>query len=246
MPCRYRRRVGTVRGDKEVQMRVRELMTSDVITVGPDTPLKEAARRMLEAGVSGLPVTDEGKLVGIITEADFVAGEADRRSRRAGLLRFLDRRHEIPSQERSVRDVMTSPVVTIGPEADHAEAARVMEKNQVKRLPVVENDEIVGLLSRSDALRAFIRSDKDIIDEIKEYLMAKVLWIEPGKIEVGCTEGNVTLRGRLDTRSDANLLVELTSRLDGVASVKDELSWEFDNTRIDVATPYGAGPRTNW
>ncbi|HEX9761843.1 MAG TPA: CBS domain-containing protein, partial [Acidimicrobiia bacterium] len=69
-------------------MRIRDLMTNDVITIGPEAPLKEAARRMLEARVSGLPVTDaEGKLVGIVTEADFVAGEADRRTRmRAGLL----------------------------------------------------------------------------------------------------------------------------------------------------------------
>jgi CBS domain-containing protein len=227
-------------------MRVRELMTEDVITIGPDAPLKEAARRMLEAGVSGLPVTDDGKLVGIITEADFVAGEAERRGRRAGLLHFLDRRYEVPSQERSVGDVMTSPVVTIGPESDHPEAARLMEKNKVKRLPVVENDKLVGLLSRSDALRAFVRSDKEIIDEIKGYVLAKVLWIEPSKVEVGCEDGNVTLRGRLETRSDANLLVELASRLDGVASVHDDLSWEFDNTKVDIATPYGAGPRTNW
>lgn len=227
-------------------MRVRELMTEDVITIGPDAPLKEAARRMLEAGVSGLPVTDDGKLLGIITEADFVAGEAERRGRRAGLLHFLDRRHEVPSQERSVGDVMTSPVVTIGPESDHAEAARIMGKNKVKRLPVVENDKLVGLLSRSDALRAFVRSDKEIIDEIKDYVLAKVLWIEPSKVEVGCEDGNVTLRGRLETRSDANLLVELASRLDGVASVREDLSWEFDNTKVDIATPYGAGPRTNW
>jgi hypothetical protein len=56
----------------------------------------------------------------------------------------------------------------------------------------------------------------------------------------------VTLSGRLETRSDANLLVELTRRLDGVASVNDGLSWEFDNTKVDVATPYGVGPRSNW
>ena len=230
-------------------MRIRDLMTNDVITIGPEAPLKEAARRMLEARVSGLPVTDaEGNLVGIVTEADFVAGEADRRTRmRAGLLRFLDRHQDIPSQERLVGDVMTSPVVVIGPETDHAEAARVMQKENVKRLPVVDGGKLVGLISRSDTLRAFVRPDQEIIEEINSYVMEKVLWVDPSKVEVICVDGNLTLRGRMETRSDANLLVELTKRLDGVASVTDELSWEYDNTKLDLAgTPYEVNPRSNW
>jgi len=230
-------------------MRIRDLMTKDVITIGPEAPLKEAARRMLEARVSGLPVTDaEGNLVGIVTEADFVAGEADRRARmRAGLLRFLDRHQDIPSQERLVGDVMTSPVVVIGPETDHAEAARIMQKENVKRLPVVESGKLVGLVSRSDTLRAFVRPDQEIIEEINSYVMEKVLWVDPSKVEVICVDGNLTLRGRMETRSDANLLVELTKRLDGVASVTDELSWEYDNTKLDLAgTPYEVNPRSNW
>ena len=71
-------------------MDVRNLMTTDVLTIGPDAPLKEAARRMIEAGVSGMPVTEADRLVGIITEADFVKTEASRRRKqRAGLLRFF-------------------------------------------------------------------------------------------------------------------------------------------------------------
>lgn len=229
-------------------MKVRELMTTDVITVGRDFSLKEAARRMLDAGVSGLPVTDEeGAVIGIITEADFVAGEADRRTKhRAGLLRFLVNRHEIPSGERKVADVMTRQVVTVAPDVDHAEAARTMERENVKRLPVVDGDRLVGLLARADMLRAFTRADQDIIDEITNYVMTSVLWLDPSKIQVESVDGNVSLGGRLENRSDVALLLELTKRLDGVASVSDNLSWEYDNTRGESTSLPPGFQRPNW
>ena len=167
-------------------MRIRELMTTDVLTVGPDTSLKEAARRMLEAGISGLPVTEaDGKLVGIITEADFVASEADRRvEQRAGLLRFFTGQHDLPDHELKVGDVMTTELIVIDPDEDHADAARLMEKQHVKRLPVVEGEKLVGLISRTDMLRAFTRPDQEIIAEINDHVMRKVLWIDPRRVNV--------------------------------------------------------------
>ena len=95
-------------------MRIRDLMTTEVITVGPDTSLKEAARRMLADGLSGLPVTDEGRLVGIISEADFLTTEAERGAKkRAWLFRLFVREAGIPSRQRTVGDVMTRDVRTI-------------------------------------------------------------------------------------------------------------------------------------
>lgn len=228
-------------------MKVSELMATDVLTVGPQASLKEVARRMLEAGVSGLPVTSErGDLVGIITEADFVAGEADRRAgKRAGLLRFFTEQPEVPAYERTVGDVMTSEVVVISPEADHAEAARLMEQQRVKRLPVVDDGQLVGLISRADMLKAFVRPDHEIIEEIQEKVMRKILWIDPNRAIVECVDGNVVLRGRLETRSDANLLVELTKRLDGVASVADHLQWDVDNTKVEMVSPPVGYPRAS-
>jgi hypothetical protein len=74
-----------------------------------------------------------------------------------------------------------------------------------------------------------------------------VLWVDPAKVEVRCVDGNVALHGRLDTRSDTNLLIELTKRLDGVASLVDGLGWEYDNMKVDVGgAPYGANPRSGW
>lgn len=229
-------------------MRISELMTTDVITVGPDTSLKEAARRMLEAGVSGLPVTDaDENLVGIITEADFVASEADRRvQKRAGLLRFFTGQHDLPDHELKVGDVMTTELIVISPDEDHADAARLMERERVKRLPVVDSGKLVGLVSRTDMLRAFTRPDQEIIDEIKEHVMREVLWIDPRRVTVESVDGNIVLRGKLETRTDANLLIELTKRLDGVASVADQLDWEVDNTKVEMTSPPPNFPRGNW
>jgi len=228
-------------------MRIADLMTPDVVTIGPQASLKEAARRMLEANVSGLPVTENGVLVGIITEADFMAEEAERRPRRrAGLLRFFAHDEpEIPSRERNVGDVMTREVHTVSPDDDHVEAARVMEKAGVKRLPVVEDSVVVGIVSRSDLLKAFVRPDAEIIDELKQRVMRKVLWIDPDLVDVQCTDGNLVLSGHLETRSDATLLVELAARLDGVVSVEDRLTWEIDNTKLEMVSP-PPDPRRNW
>lgn len=221
-------------------MKLRDLMTRDVITIGPDAALKEAARRMIESGVSGLAVTEsDGSLVGIITEADFVATEADRRRKPpAGLLRFIYKEVELPTQERLVGDVMSTDLIVLGPAADHAEAARLMQSEGVKRIPVVGDDgRLVGLVSRSDILRVFARSDQEIIEEIQDHVMGQILWIEPKRVEIRSNEGNVVLRGRLETRSDADLLVKLTARLDGVVSVANHLDFEIDNTKLDMTSP---------
>ncbi len=229
-------------------MKVRDLMTENVHTIGPEASLKEAARRMVETGVSGLPVVEEGRLVGVITESDFVGAEANRRNMgRPRLLRFLERPGEIPSQERSVGDAMTTNVIVVGPGSDHTEAARLMQRHKVKRLPVTDGGQVIGVISRADLIRAFARPDEDIITEINDYVLSRVLWIDPARVKVGSVDGNVSLSGRLETKSDAQLLVELTRRLDGVASLEDDLSWEVDNTRTDMSGPGSTGsPRPNW
>jgi CBS domain-containing protein len=231
-------------------MKLRDLMTRDVITIGPDASLKEAARRMIEAGISGLPVTEaDGSLVGIVTEADFVRTEADRRHRkRAGLLRLMYKDVELPSQERLVGDVMSTDLTVLGPDADHAEAARLMQTEGIKRVPVVAADgRLIGLVSRSDVLRVFARSDQEIIDEIVDYVIGDVLWIDARRVDVTSTEGNVVLRGRLETRSDTELLARLSARVDGVVSVANHLEFEVDNTKLEMSgLPTGMGIPRNW
>lgn len=229
-------------------MRIRDLMTTDIITVGPDTSLKEAARRMLAAGVSGLPVTDPDGLAGIITEADFLTTEAERGAKkRAGLLRLFVRENGVPSRQRTVGDVMTRDVKTISPEATHVEAARMMEVNRVKRLPVVEDGTIVGLISRTDMLRAFVRPDQEIVEEIRGQVMRRVMWVDPERVAIACDDGNLVLTGNMETKSDVDLLVDLTKRLDGVASVESRMTWEIDNTKLEMTgAPRPPYPLRNW
>lgn len=231
-------------------MKLRELMTSDLKTVGPDAPLKEAARRMIEFGVSGLPVTtDSGALIGVITEADFVKMEADRSpSKRRRLLTWFTNGTKIHESERRVRDAMTDDVIALGPDADHVEAARVMTKAGIKRIPITgDSGELLGLLTRSDILRVFVRADAEIIDEIRNAVMKDVLWIDSRRIRVICQEGNVLLSGQTANRSDAELLVTLTRRIDGVISAQNRLTWEIDNTKFEmVPLPPGYLPRPNW
>ena len=220
-------------------MQLRDLMTTTVLCVGPDASLKEAARRMLEAGVSGMPVTDgRGALVGMITEADFVMAEAGRRrNERRSPLRWLTHEHEIPVDEIRVGDVMTEGVITMSPESDHSDAARLMAKARIKRVPIVEDDVLVGIVSRTDIMRAFARSDGEIVHELQQHVMRKVLWIDPNSVRITCEDGNLTLSGQVETRSDAELLAELARRLDGVVSVKSTMTWSVDNTKLEMAFP---------
>ena len=229
-------------------MKVKQLMTTEVVSVGPGQPVKEAARIMVDSAVSGLPVIDaDGKLVGIVTEADFVAGEAGRRAEnRAGLLRFLLNRQTVGDEELTVSDLMTRDVITVGPDSDHAEAARLMDREGVKRLLVTDNDRVVGIISRADMLRALTRSDEEITTEIKDHLMRDVLWIDPARVRVESVDGNVMLDGELENRFDVTLLFELVRRVDGVASVNDQLSWQYDNTKGDFTSPPPGVPRPNW
>lgn len=219
-------------------MRVKDLMTTELITVGRESSLKEAARRMIEAGISGLLVTAaDGSLEGVITEADFVKAESGRRAaKRARLLQwFSSGQPKIPSSERRVEDVMTADVITLGPNADHAEAARLMQQAGIKRVPIVDKDgRPVGIVSRSDILRAFARPDSEIIDEIVDHIISDVLWIDPRRVQVTSVDGNVSLTGQLETKGDTTLLEDLVRRVDGVVSMSSSLGWEIDNTKLEM------------
>ena len=196
-------------------MNVVDLMTTNVATVSPDTSLRGAARIMFRSQVSGLPVTDDnGLLVGIITEADFL---------RLELSRFES---DNPASVESVADIMTRTVETIGPNTPLIEAAKVMVAREVKRLPVVDDvDQLVGIISRMDVVNAFTRPDEVIEDEIREDIVRRVLGLEPSELDVTVREGVVYLRGAMGTQAEARLLTEMTRRLDGVLKVASELTW---------------------
>ncbi|MCH8130097.1 MAG: CBS domain-containing protein [Acidobacteria bacterium] len=195
-------------------MNVVDLMTTEVIAVSRDTGLREAARLMFRNRVSGLPITQQdGTLIGIITEADFLRLE-------------VERQEGARDQVVTVGEVMSIGVVTIRPEMEIYEAAKIMAVQEVKRLPVVDDDNrLLGVISRADIVSIFTRPDDVIEDEIREDLLRRVLFIDPDDLGVSVTNGVVALSGEVGTRAEASMLEELTNRLDGVFGVETNLTW---------------------
>ena len=125
---------------------------------------------------------------------------------------------------------MTSPAVTIPPYESVAQAARIMCEHGVNRLPVVKGDKLVGIVTRADLVRAFTRTDAEIDRELREDVLARTLWVEPGRVDLVVSNGVVTLTGRLQTKTDAELLGRLAARVPGVISVESDVRWELDDT----------------
>jgi len=210
-------------------MRVLDIMTMDVLTTTPSASLKDAARTMVKAGVSGLPVMGEaGNLVGIITEADFLEREADRSQRR--LLNAMLKEGDTVVDAETVGEVMTRNPVVIFPEASVTEAARVMAHNHVKRLPVVGADgTLVGIISRADVVAVFTRPDDVIEDEIREDIVRRVLLLEADSVEVTVKDGIVFVSGTVPTATDSRLLEELIRRIDGVVKLESNITFEVSD-----------------
>lgn len=205
-------------------MDVRDLMSTDVVAVGPTTSIRDAARLMYRYRVSGLPVVDhEDHVLGIVTEGDFLQMEIER--------------IESGQNPEEVRSVMSKSVKTIPPEMDVMGAARFMQDQQVKRLIVAEDGKMVGIISRFDIVAAFTRPDDLIEDEIREDLIRRVLFVDPETVEVSVSNGVVRFVGKIGTRTEARLVEELARRLDGVVDVANDLTWRIDDTDDPAGSP---------
>jgi CBS domain-containing protein len=200
-------------------MHVRDLMTTDVVAVAPTTSIRDAARMMFRYRVSGLPVVDpEGHVLGIITEGDFLAMEL--------------KRADGGDTPEFVNEVMSHSVLSVSPDLEVMEAARFMYEHDVKRIVVVEDGTMTGIISRFDIVAGFTRPDDLIEDEIREDLIRRVLFVDPETVDVRVSNGVVTLFGKIGTRTEVRLMVELTKRLDGVVDVDNELEWRIDDTDL--------------
>ena len=194
-------------------------MTTDVVAVAPTTSVRDAARMMFRYRVSGLPVVDpDDHVLGIITEGDFLAMELERA--------------EKGTAPETVEEVMSHSVLTVEPGLEVIEAARFMHTNDVKRVLVVEDDRMVGIISRFDIVAGFTRPDDLIEDEIREDLIRRVLFVDPETVSVVVHNGVVTLVGKIGTRTEVRLMEELTRRLDGVVDVDNRLEWRIDDTTV--------------
>jgi CBS domain-containing protein len=219
-------RTGTIRWTKGDPVKVRDLMTRDVLTLTPETPLKRAAELLARERISGAPVVDDdGRVVGVLSEADVLV-KASAVAPRSGLLGWLlepaaDYHDKIAATR--VEEAMSTPVVTIAPDRGVHEAASLMIDLSVNRLPVIEDRELVGIVTRADIVRAFTRTDAQIADEIRGEILERTLWVEPGKVTMQVVDGTVLLVGELESEADAELLPVLVARVPGVVSVRASL-----------------------
>ena len=222
---------------KGLAMKVKDLMTRDVLSVAPDTSLKQVAATLVEHDISGLPVCDaDGHVVGVVSEADILYKESGEPRRRSGgalawLVDATSYESVLKSTARTAGETMGTPPITIGPMRPVADAARLMIEHGVNRLPVVEDERLVGIITRADLVRAFKRSDAEIERELREDLIERTLWIPSEGVEIDVENGEVAFEGLVETRSDAQLIERLAGRVPGVVSVRSSLTWRFDDIR---------------
>jgi CBS domain-containing protein len=204
-------------------MRVSDIMTTKVFTATRDMPLRLAATRMIEYGISGMPVVDEDRVLGVISETDILFKERTAPDRQ-GLVDWLVHYGEDPPaaklSARTAGDAMTAPAVTIGSGKLVAEAASLLLDLGIDRLPVVDGDQLVGIVTRADLVRAFCRQDEEIEREIRDDVIFSSLWLNPTQVKVEVEDGCVTLEGRVENQGVADQIVHFVQRVPGVVSIE--------------------------
>jgi CBS domain-containing protein len=233
------------RREEEMNRTVRDVMTRRVVTARPTTGFKELAQKMTAEQVSALPVVDEeGRPIGIVSEGDLILKEefAPGRMRPQLFGRRRDRTARTKAEGLDAAKVMTSPVVCVHPTATLAEAARLMHRRGVKRLPVVGDDgRLMGIVSRADLLKVFLRSDAEIHRDALDAIIAILSAGETGRISFDVRDGVVSLKGQVERSSLIAPLVRVVQRVDGVVGVDSRLSYEVDDlaAQPQVVTPWG-------
>jgi CBS domain-containing protein len=214
--------------------KVASVMTQPVITASPGTPYKDLVTLLTANGISAVPVVDEtNHPLGVVSEADTLAkqefhGGADPLSWLAGP-RARARRRKAAGI--SAADVMTKPAVTIGANEPLAIAARRLAEKRVRRLFVVDDDGVViGVVSRHDILRTFLRTDAAIRADVEDHVLHHGMWVIPGTVEVSVSGGVVTLEGTLEHRSAVDVAGLLTHAVTGVVGVRNKLHFIIDDT----------------
>jgi CBS-domain-containing membrane protein len=221
---------------------VREVMSADVVTVRSFVPFRRIAATMLSRGIGAVPVVDSmGHAIGVISRTDLIAKQAANAEGQNELWELLSRRGrraQTRSDATTAGRLMTPDVVTVTPETGVARAAYLMERHAVSHLPVVnDRNVVVGIVSRSDLLNAYLRDDREIRYDVLRSLESCVPDLDLEKLEVGVAEGVVKLSGPIERRHAAHA-VRHTRVVRGVVDVIDELERHDDETaEIDTFSP---------
>ncbi|WP_426367906.1 CBS domain-containing protein [Streptomyces sp. E-08] len=205
---------------------VADVMTRKVVAVLPGAEFKEIVTAMERWKVTAVPVVEgEGRVVGVVSEADLLVKE-EFHDHRLGLveqMRHLDATAKAGS--RRAEDLMTSPAVTVAPEASLPQAARLMAAHHVKRLPVVDTTgAIQGIVSRADLLKVFLRPDDDLAAEVRHDVIEQLFPLSHRKVGVRVDAGVVTLSGEVGDSALIPLAARLARAVEGVVDVRCDLS----------------------
>ena len=206
-------------------MKVAEVMTTAVVTVGPKASWKEVAETMLDAGVSGLPVVDDdGYLLGVVTEADLVSRPAFGDRRHRSLIAMVDlltgdARWAGKATALTAGELMTTGAITASPSENIRAAAQRMLDRRVKRLPVLDEGKLVGILSRRDLLHAFHRTDAEVAADITTRLNMVRYAPDDHDVQASVVDGIVTLEGSVRSEGDIPVVEGLARDVPGVVQV---------------------------
>jgi CBS domain-containing protein len=221
------------------QWQVRDVMDTEVITARDDTSYAEIAALLTGKRISAVPIVDQfDVVVGVVSWTDLhdkiKIGDPDATVRVSWWRRKAAPLLWWPAG--TAAEVMSTPPLTIGPDASLATAARVMYRRDVGRLLVVDDiGRLRGVVSRSDLLKVHGRMDAVIRDEVMEQVLRRTLMIEPGTIQATVDEGVVTLTGHTARRTTSLAAARLTEAVAGVTDVVDRLTFDLDDTIPPVA-----------
>lgn len=206
---------------------VKDVMTTNVVSVPAYASFKDIVISLREFRVSAFPVTDDDdKVVGVVSEADLLAKEALEPRTAGRVAGIRHHRDHVKAAGVTAGDLMTSPPVTIGPLDSVGAAARLMYGRKVKRLPVIDREgRLLGIVSRCDVLAVYSRPDEDIKHEITQRVMLELLLTDPARFTLTVKDGIVTVDGIPETAANGRDLIEEIRHVEGVVSVRDRLSY---------------------
>lgn len=234
-------------------VRVSDVMTHLVVMLYPNDTVHEAARRLARNRISGAPVVEDGKVIGIVSESDLIHAAmppvpVDRGASILDVLSVIGRSTPRAHHHgKKVSDVMSPLVVQVSPTTSIWKAASVMERRGIKRLPVVDDDGfLLGIVSRADLVKAMARDDDQIRAEVIEAI--DVLGDETIEgLDVTVADGIATVKGTADRRSTRDLAIKLASRTPGVIEVIARVDYELDDRRLKIRPEHDPkDPRLDW
>jgi CBS-domain-containing membrane protein len=221
-----------------ISRRVRNVMTREVVTVTEQAPFSELVRLLAVHKISALPVvTNTGWVVGVVSEADLLHKEEYQEDYdgEGWLQRRRRRVARAKAAGRTAGELMSAPAITVAADATVPMAAKLLARHGIKRLPVVDDQHrLVGIVSRADLLRLFLRDDEAIHREIIDDVLLRGLWIEPTTVLVTVQDGVVTLTGHLERKSLLPMVVHLTRTVPGVVDVVSRLTYDLDDDRLPM------------